>query len=259
MNIKTIIKNSIIDYVPQNNYIYIFGRKWYKRFTNRWTFDILNAYNEYKKNNISFIQIGSNDGIKGDPICNFIKQKQWHGILVEPVPYLFDQLKSNYIGFHHKLIFENSAIAYENGTLKFYRLKKCDLPGLPVWYDQLGSFKKEVVLKHRNLVPYFDELFIEDEVNAITFNDLIKKYSINKLDFLHIDTEGYDYEIINMVLLTNIEIEFIYFEHIHLSNFQYKSIIQNLQQNGYVVRKKNGSDTIALKNYVLSSFATKNI
>ena len=78
-------------------------------------------------------------------------------------------------------------------------MKKSDAINLPVFYDQIGSFNKEVVLKHRNAIPGFDALFMEDKVNAITFKQLVEKYAITALDLIHIDTEGYDYEILKMI------------------------------------------------------------
>ena len=32
----------------------------------------------------TFVQIGSNDGIKNDPLHRYIKKNNWKGILVEP-------------------------------------------------------------------------------------------------------------------------------------------------------------------------------
>jgi hypothetical protein len=45
---------------------------------------------------IIFLQIGSNDGVSGDPLNFFINNYNWHGVLVEPIPFLFDQLQRNY-------------------------------------------------------------------------------------------------------------------------------------------------------------------
>lgn len=251
MNLRSLIP----EYMSLNGAVYRLARRLLVWWTGRWKFDILHVYADHKKH-VRFIQIGSNNGIHGDPICTYIKQGQWKGILVEPVPYLFEQLKFNYSGFHDKLFFENTAIADTNGILPFYRLKKSDLPGLPVWYDQLGSFKKEVVMKHRDKVPFFDDLFLEDTVNAITFKDLLRKYDVHKVDLLHIDTEGYDYEIIKLIPLSEIDIDLIYFEHMHLADSDYKKAVRLLQGNGFIVRKKSGSDTIAVKNSVLMDIAS---
>lgn len=225
---------------------------WYKDI---WLFDVLDSYVAYK-GNVHFIQIGSNDGQHNDPIYPYIKRPGWKGILVEPVPYLFEKLKINYREYRDKLSFENSAIANESGRLKFYRLQASDTPDLPEWYDQLGSFRKEVVLRHKGVVPYFDDLFIEDTVDAITFDELLKKHKVEHLNLVHIDTEGYDYEIIKTIPFDEIEIDLIMFEHRHLSNQEYKKAVKLLHSKGFEVHKSNEeSDTTAIKKHILEKLS----
>src|SRR5450432_1889496 len=49
------------------------------------------------KARVSFLQIGSNDGITQDPLREFIvRQPKWRGCFVEPLPHLFAKLKRNY-------------------------------------------------------------------------------------------------------------------------------------------------------------------
>lgn len=237
--------------MPQNSFLYKTLRSWYRRYQDVWSFDILHAYILYK-NDIHFIQIGSNDGDHNDPLTDYIKEAGWKGILVEPVPYLFERLKSNYTACQHNLFFENSAVASESGMLKFYRLEKNDTLDLPEYYDQLGSLKKEVVLKHKDCVPSFNELFIEDLVKAITFRELLEKYQVDKLNLIHIDTEGYDYEIINTIPFEDLDIDLVMFEHRHLGASDYRKAMKIFQHNGYIVHKKDHADTVAIKEHVLS-------
>ena len=217
-------------------------RYWHPKACNE---DIIQKYNKYK-NNITFIQVGSNNGKHGDPLYDYILTKKWQGILIEPIPYLFEELKNNYAESKEELIFENSAIAHQRGQLKFYRLQKSDLPNLPRWYEQLGSFNKEVVMKHRESIPSFDNLLVEDTVNSITFDDLLQKHSLPKVDLIHIDTEGYDFEILKMIPFANLNVELVMFEHIHLSDSDYKKAIKLMKNNGFKLYRKK-RDTIALK------------
>ena len=51
---------------------------------------------------------------------------------------------------------ENVAIGERDGTLPFYHLAPVDdfeAEGLPQWYDGIGSFKREHVLKHVEYIP----------------------------------------------------------------------------------------------------------
>jgi hypothetical protein len=62
------------------------------------------------RENVFFVQIGSNDGSRGDPLYAAVRRHgHWRGILVEPVPFVFERLKNNYDN-DPRLIFENVAI-----------------------------------------------------------------------------------------------------------------------------------------------------
>jgi FkbM family methyltransferase len=247
--------NSSIMHLNRQNPVYRLAsalKNWMlkKARTGYWEKDMLLAYSELK-GNIKFIQIGSNDGMHGDPLCHYINKNKWEGILVEPVPYLFEKLKKNYADSASNLIFENKAIADINGELPFYRLKKSDLHNLPEWYDQLGSFKKDVLFKHRDHIPNFDELVIEDSVKTITFSDLIAKHNFTTIDLIHIDTEGYDFEILKLIPFDQLNIEFIMFEYKHLSSSDFEEAKKLLKKFGYKVRRKDNSDAIGIKSQVL--------
>ncbi|HET6992529.1 MAG TPA: hypothetical protein VFJ43_14445, partial [Bacteroidia bacterium] len=57
----------------------------------------------------TFVQIGSNDGKKNDPLHSYIRKNGWKGILVEPDPANFKKLVSYYSQVNG-LIFENLGI-----------------------------------------------------------------------------------------------------------------------------------------------------
>ena len=79
---------------------------------------IIKRYASHRKN-FFFISIGSNNG-RGDLIYRYVKQYKYHwkGILIEPVPYIFERLKNTYKGFGG-LIFENVAIDKKDRYKKY--------------------------------------------------------------------------------------------------------------------------------------------
>ncbi len=190
-----------------------------------------------------FIQIGSNDGKSGDPIFEYVKKYKWQGILVEPVTYIFEKLKDTYKNTAG-LFFENSAIDKEDGYKTFYRVKENDNPENPYWYDQLGSFKKEVVEKHKEAIPDFDKNFISEKIKCLSFSNLLKKYNVEKIDVLHIDTEGYDYELIKLVPFQKVRPKMILYEHKHLSISDIKECRSFLIKHGYNLLETD-TDTFA--------------
>jgi FkbM family methyltransferase len=46
----------------------------------------------------------------------------------------------------------------------------------------------------------------EIDVKILVFNDLVEKYNINEIEYLFIDTEGYDYQIIKSIDFNEIKI-----------------------------------------------------
>ncbi|HVX25700.1 MAG TPA: FkbM family methyltransferase [Parafilimonas sp.] len=200
-----------------------------------------------KKNNnesFFFVEIGANDGKIGDPMFDLVSKFQLSGILVEPVPYLFERLLDNYR--HAKnLFFENAAIADPTAELTFFRL--VETPGLPVWHTLLGSFRKDVILRHREEIPNIEDLILEEKINVISFNDLMKKYSVSRISLLFIDTEGYDFEIIKTINFENYEIENILFENKHLSPEEQNDCLVYLKAKGFNTFVTHGGDTLAQK------------
>lgn len=107
---------------------------------------ISEVFKNYDK--VYFIQIGSNDGITGDPIHNLIiENTHYSGIFIEPVEFCFEKLINTYKNSKNgskRLIFENVAIGLTKEKRSFYYLAQDTQERLskklPITYDQLGSF-----------------------------------------------------------------------------------------------------------------------
>ena len=169
-----------------------------------------------RRRRLNIVQIGSNDGITGDPLYDIaITRKNWNLLLVEPIPYMFNRLKENYPE-EPRFTFENVAI--NDGTLqKFYFIREGALKNENVntiWYKQIGSFQKEHLRKHFtiDIEKYIEEI----EIKGVTLEQLLVRNNIEKLDFLHIDAEGYDWKILSQLNLEKYKPHLILFEHKHL-------------------------------------------
>lgn len=184
-----------------------------------------------------FIQIGSNDGDQLDPLKDAIRTKNWKGILIEPVPYVFEKLKLRH-GDNPRLTLENIAISKEAGVMPFYHLRNAeeqDLDKPPRWYDALGSFSRDVVLKHENLIPDLRERLMESNVNVTTFDELCRKNNVQKVDLIHIDTEGHDFEILKTIDLPRYRPKVVIYEHHHLNPTDRVAAQEYLRKSGYAV------------------------
>ena len=64
--------------------------------------------------------------------------------------------------------------------------------------------------------------FVEKEVQILTLSKYIKKNSINKIDFIKIDTEGFEYEVLLGLKDQFDKVFMIMFEH-HYDDMLYKN------------------------------------
>jgi len=192
-----------------------------------------------------FIQVGANDGMARDPLRLQIERRQWNGVMVEPVPYVFKRLAARY-GSHPRIRLEQAAIADREGSLPFYHLREA-APGEKVWgwYHALGSFRREVVLKHDNFIPDIADRLVETQVPCTTMDSLCRRHGLGGVDLLFIDTEGYDYEILRTVNFSTLRPRVLVYEHIHLSPADRQAARDLLTQQGYW-HFEHGLDTAAL-------------
>ena len=207
---------------------------------------ILASFNSYKSSEVFFVQIGSNDGLHGDPIYKQVKENSWHGILVEPISEIFEKLKDNYRENWRGLIFENIAItANDTGSGEFYFVRNED-KALPDWVNQLSSFDKNVILKHAEYHPEIRERIAVKHIRKDSFENMIQRNHVQTIDLIHIDTEGYDFEILKQIDIEKYHPGIIMYEHKHLNEQDYKSSISLLKERGYKLFAHKG-DTLALQ------------
>ncbi len=179
------------------------------------------------------VQIGSNDGEKHDPIHLAVTSNDWRGVLVEPVPYVFRRLQTNYAAYP-ALHLENVAIAPQSGEMTFYYLEQATGDeALPTWYDELGSFNKDVILKHADRIPDLAKRISSMPVPCLSFDELCRRNNIDDVNLLHIDTEGFDFEIIRSIDFTQHRPCLLIFEHKHLSAADRQDCLKLLDSAGY--------------------------
>ncbi len=198
-----------------------------------------------------FVQVGSNDGEQLDPLRRAILERQWSGVMVEPIPYVFERLRRNYGGLPG-IVLENAAISDRDGVRELYYLPEASDPELPQWYDALASFHKDVVLKHKSFIPDIEERVRALEVPCLTFDSLCRKYGITDVDVVQIDTEGYDYEIVKLLGLGRRHPSLVMFEHLHLDGPTHRECLAHVRAHGYETLH-NGMDTLCIHMAGLSS------
>lgn len=197
------------------------------------------------KPRVFFVQVGSNDGVQGDPLHDLIVDREsWGGIFIEPIDFLFQRLRQNY-GEAKRFVFENVAIGTEKGTRTFYYVSE-QANGeldLPYWHDQLGSFDKTHIIRMlgEQMIPYI----VEAEVECLPLQDVFDRNRVDQIDLIHIDTEGFDYKVLSQVDIKRYRPSAILFEHHLLSDEEFVKARKLLRGAGYRLFPY-GNDTLAI-------------
>ena len=130
-----------------------------------------------------FIEIGTSDFNTLEPLA----EQGWNGIFIEPDNWYLKNLK-RYDGCHYEQI----AISDYKGTTKFHAFDgRCVDGKNEQWIRGTGNIND---INAQNTNPEWPQ--VEFEVEVYKLHHIIERYDIKHIDFLKIDTEGNDYNII---------------------------------------------------------------
>lgn len=216
--------------------------------------EFLNKFSKREKN-IFFIQVGSNDGIQHDPLSKFIKRDYWQGIMTEPQKEAFRQL--SYAFQKDEVTPLNIAVYNRNCTKKLYKISFSN----DRWASGISSFLKSQVIEQinnghvRRMCEKYDisppakkeDYITFEEVECLTFTTIFDNQNVKKVDVLHIDTEGFDFEIIKLFDFDRFQPQLIIYEHSHLSNSDREACQLYLKEKAYTIQKFD-ADTVAYLN-----------
>jgi FkbM family methyltransferase len=138
-----------------------------------------------------FVEAGANNGIHQSNTLYFERYKGWRGLLIEPIPNLANVCRVN----RPNAIVENCALVAFNYPKDHIEMQYCNL--MSVVKGGLGNPDAEfdhLEAGKRFLRPQEDVYTIS--VPARTLSDVLDKHMIAKIDFLSLDVEGYEYEVL---------------------------------------------------------------
>lgn len=180
---------------------------------------------------LRFVQIGSSDGVANDPLHETVRAHHWTGVLVEPLPHIFEQLVANYAGTTG-VQFANLAIGADEGAITMYTVRP--QAGDPYWVEQIASLDREVVRRHAYALPDLDSRIKPVEVQCMPLGAFVDRYQLDAIDLMHTDAEGYDYEIVSQIPLSaSWAPRYLVFEAKHLARDRFLSLKARLGRAGY--------------------------
>lgn len=132
-----------------------------------------------------FVEAGANDGITFSNTVYFERYYGWHGLLVEPIPHLFQQCREN----RPNCLVEQAALVSLDHVASSIRMRYCNMMSLVV-----GAMKSPEADEHhirtgaelQSLEPY------DLNVPAMSLSALLDRHGIDEVDLLSLDVEGYE-------------------------------------------------------------------
>ncbi len=170
---------------------------------------------------LTFLQIGANDGVTGDEILGLIERYPVRGILVEPQPTAFARLQELHKG-RENLLLVNGAVDRESGKRLFYMPTKGDV--------QVASFHRQHLRQHGLIAQEISA----HEVDCFTIDDVLKRGNLHSVDLLQVDAEGYDYEILKSIDFDRVLPKILRFEYRHFSKHDLDECLRMLARHGYL-------------------------
>ena len=206
MSVKNLIKSIIPNFLLESYYDFKNKRKTY--YGHHELDKKLKKYLNYEKG--FFVELGANDGIKQSNTFYFEKNLNWRGILVEPIKIKY--LKCLKHRSSKNYFYNNACVGF---NFKNERIKM-------IYSDLMSSIddkniitkvnSKEHALEGRKYLLQ-NEKIEEFWVNTKTLNDIFIEVNSPKLiDFLSLDVEGSELEVLNGIDFTVYNFKFILVE-----------------------------------------------
>ncbi len=167
----------------------------------------------------TFVEIGSCDF----DTCYPLLENGWRGIMVEPVAEILNNVPD-----HKNLIKVNKVISDYNGSIKFNVTSAEEgwRHGMSVVASD--NHIGENLFEYQQNAPYLKET---RTLECITLDQLLDDYHVYDIDYLKIDTEGHEMNIIR-AYSWRVMPSFIKLEHSHIDDVEMKRILEQL---GYIV------------------------
>tara|TARA_Y100000992_G_scaffold174257_1_gene117499 strand:+ start:4022 stop:4831 length:810 start_codon:yes stop_codon:yes gene_type:complete len=152
-----------------------------------------------------FVEIGAADGKYLSNTYLLEKEFKWDGLVVEPAKIWSEDIKKN----RNCSISLDCVHSISNISIEFNQAEKPEFSRANL-SKNIPSDKHEYLRLSNNTVY---------ELKTISINDLFDKYEINNtIDYLSIDTEGTELEILNSLDFKKYDIKIISVEHNFTSN-----------------------------------------
>jgi len=157
----------------------------------------------------------------------------WHGIFVEPVPHYMANLRQ--LGNFSNCAYEQCAIVSDPSisSIKMARYDENHIPVDQGWMHGIGHIDSDIQTGEKLITDThkLDIPVVKWMAHAKTLDQIILEYNVHHIDFMKIDIEGHEIDIIKQYSW-NVIPKIIKVEHAHCDDDLMKLL---LEQHGYHV------------------------
>jgi FkbM family methyltransferase len=159
----------------------------------------------------TLLDIGANDGVTFSN-SRALLELGWLGVLVEPSEKTFKELQENSIPFARQVLLHNVGIADFNGWAEFYEsgplVSKKD-------HSLVSSMKQDETTRWSSSPnPEHPKVkFKKTKIPVIDFATLLKNSGLDHIDFITIDVEGMELEILKQIDIAGLGCKMICIEY----------------------------------------------
>lgn len=198
------------------------------------------------KSNGVFVEVGALDGFGASNTWFFEMERNWSGLLIEPNPVEFNKRNQHP---RHNSIFENCAISDVEMDINFLSIEgPCNvLSGIMEFYNSQHLERIDRELEMYSNHPEGHELYSRKEqipMKAVRLQTLFSKHNITKIDFISIDVEGAELQVLNSINFDKVDISVFMIEN----NYGLEKETEFLSSKGYKLLGNIEWDSVFIKN-----------
>lgn len=143
------------------------------------------------------VEAGAYDGEYLSNSLYFEKERNWSGILIEPLPFLYERIQSK----NRKMYTLNACIAKNKPIVAKFKIA----PFIAI----SGRVSEMSDIHHRRVGNSFDIIYVP----CFSLNTILKAINVNKVDFFSLDVEGGELEVLSSLDMKNINFRSFVIEH----------------------------------------------
>ena len=186
-----------------------------------------NIFKGYK--NGFYVDVGAHDGISINNTLYFEKNNNWRGINIEPIKKVFDKLVIN----RPNNINLNCAVCNNDGETDFL----CNIG----YTEMISGIKDNFDIRHLHRLQreniQYGSITEVIKVETKKLETILHDNDISHINYLSIDVEGAEFEVIKSINFDKVFIDVIGFENNY--NDVSVPIVEYLQNKGFIVIHKS--------------------